>query len=262
MQKQQSLTIRVKNSVVQGINERPFPKHQKIKKKKTKALFMKKILLLLLLFISVISCKQPSINVDEETAKAKVEKIHAGSDSLPIKADRTLTEIDTLSNATDNAALVLTSNALQVVNKQTGTTTPLPFGLKFNELVAIVERVLDLKVNSIQVNSDCGAGPLKMAAWSNGLTLVFQDKRKQRDWIFEGWFMRTLPNALPRLTTLAGVGIGSTRAEMENAYQIQVSKTSLGYEFSTASNLYGIFSGSNKEATITDMWSGLSCNFR
>jgi hypothetical protein len=79
---------------------------------------------------------------------------------------------------------------------------------------------------------------------------------------FVGWYMGATAGASQELTTMAGVGIGTTRAEMESAYVIEVNKTSLGHEFSTDGGLYGIFDGPGQQAKITNIWSGLICNFR
>ena len=74
---------------------------------------------------------------------------------------------------------------------------------------------------------------------------------------FAGWAVNA---AGP--TTMSGVGIGSTRAEMEDVYAgVTVSETSLGQEFA-AGQLYGILDGPGPQAKITAMWSGVSCNFR
>lgn len=51
-----------------------------------------------------------------------------------------------------------------------------------------------------------------------------------------------------KISTMTGISIGSTKAEMESAYVSTVSQTTLGYEFPTSSGLYGIFKGSEKEA--------------
>lgn len=122
-------------------------------------------------------------------------------------------------------------------------------------MLKIVNSVLQSGVPEAGLNSECGNSPLKMASWDNGLTLVFQEA--QGDWRFVGWFMGVAPgNSEPLTTMAAGIGIGSTRAEMKSAYVIDVSKTSLGHEFSTSAGLYGIFSGSSDSARITSLWSG------
>jgi hypothetical protein len=61
---------------------------------------------------------------------------------------------------------------------------------------------------------------------------------------------------------MAGIGIGSRLEEIQSAYEIEVRKTSLGYEFSTAAGMYGILDGAGKNAKIINLWSGVSCNFR
>lgn len=163
--------------------------------------------------------------------------------------------------------LILTSNALQIINKETGSTAEIPFGKPFDQMIEIVSNILQSKPKSIGINSECGAGPLKMATWNNGLTIVFQNKKSisgtpETDWSFAGWFVGSNSRNFPKISTMAGISVESTRAEMESAYVIAVSKSSLGYEFSTSSGLFGIFDGPGKQAKITNLWSGVSCNFR
>lgn len=198
---------------------------------------------------SIRSAKDSSLRVDEEM--------------MPVIKEDTLAII----NQVSNQSLSLTSNALQLVNKQTGSTTEIKFGMPINELMDIVSNVLQTKHSSIGINTECGAGPLKMVNWNNGLGLVFKEKKIQAgasktDWLFEGWYTTLSKASAVKPTTIAGIGIGSTRAQMEEAYIIKVTKTSLGHEFATSSGLYGIFNGAGKDARIINMWSGTSCNFR
>ena len=160
--------------------------------------------------------------------------------------------------------LALASNALQLVSQPTGSTREIPFGMPQGELVEVVSKVLQAKPRSIGINTECGAGPLKMASWSNGLTLVFQEKKAgtAKEWQFVGWYAGAPSGAAPKVATMAGVGIGSTRAALEAAYAVKVAKTTLGQEFSTSAGLYGLLDGPGKEALITSLWSGTSCNFR
>ncbi|HSN47150.1 MAG TPA: hypothetical protein VLR29_00170 [Flavobacterium sp.] len=175
---------------------------------------------------------------------------------------------DSAASITKNThALLLTSNALQLIDVKTGSTVAIPCGTPIDRMVAITNTALQSKPTTIGINNECGAGPLKMTSWSNGLTLVFQQKESDRadlktGWKFAGWYMGIGSGSAPKVSTMAGISVGSTRAEMESAYVIAVSKTSLGYEFSTSSGLYGIFDGPEMEAEITSLWSGLSCNFR
>lgn len=164
-------------------------------------------------------------------------------------------------------SLVLTADALELVDQISGSSNELPFGTPQNQITEIINNALQSKAVSIGVNTECGAGPLKMVAWSNGLTLVFQEnntknREPKTDWLFEGWYIDGIKEGANKLTTMAGIGIGSTLEEMQSAYVIEVKKTSLGEEFSTASGLYGILDGTGKDAKIIHLWSGVSCNFR
>lgn len=164
-------------------------------------------------------------------------------------------------------SLVLTSDALQLVDQITGSTNELPFGTSENQMTEIINNSLQSTSVSTGVNTECGAGPLKMVSWSNGLTLVFQENNTKSagqkiDWLFQGWSVDGTKEDVQKLTTMAGVGIGSTLEEIQSAYEIEVRKTSLRYEFSTAEGMYGILDGAGKDAKITHLWSGVSCNFR
>lgn len=157
-------------------------------------------------------------------------------------------------------ALALSANALQIINSNTGSTKEIGFGIAQDQTIATVEKVLKLKPK-LGINSECGAGPLKMATWDNGLTLLFQEKKGE--WLFVGWAANEAKNQQLKLNTMAGIGVGSSRKEMESAYVIKVTKSSLGNEFATKSeDIFGIFDGPTENAKITNMWSGVSCNFR
>ena len=159
------------------------------------------------------------------------------------------------------STIALSANAIQIVNQTSGSTKEIAFGMPLEQLVEIVENVLKSKP-TINMNSECGAGPLKFATWDNGLTLLFQEK-KNDEWLFAGWAANKPKNNQTKLNTMANVGIGTSRKEIESAYVINVSKTSLGYEFSTKFNdFFGIFDGPNENSKITNLWSGVSCNFR
>ena len=158
--------------------------------------------------------------------------------------------------------LALTSNALQLVNSMSGSTTEITFGKPLEQMVETLNKVFESEVASIGINSECGAGPLKMAVWKNGLNVVFQKQKSSGEWQFAGWYIGKSAGNLKGLQTMAGIGIGSTRQQMESAYVIKLSKISLGNEFSTTAGLYGILDGTDNNAKITDMWSGLTCIFR
>ncbi len=157
-------------------------------------------------------------------------------------------------------SLALSSNSLKIIDQSSGSTNTISFETPVDKTIETIEKVLKSKP-AININSECGAGPLKMATWENGLTLLF--KKNKESWLFVGWAANEPKIQQMKLTTMAGIGVGSTRKEMESAYSIKVSKTSLGSEFSTQSDdLFGIFDGPDENAKITNLWSGISCNFR
>ncbi|MBA3987173.1 MAG: hypothetical protein H0X63_11515 [Flavobacteriales bacterium] len=210
---------------------------------------MKIVCLFFCLFFLLISCQNStpennSIVVDKDSVVSTKSDIETTSQDVAAKP-----------------LLALTSNALQLVDSNTGSTREIPFEMPEGQMVDMLTNVLGELPNSIQVNEECGAGSLKMASWNNGLTIVFQEEQESQ-WIFAGWFAEAPSNSAQKITTMAGIGIGSTRAEMEDVYEIEVYESTLGQEFSTTSGLHGIFDGTSKNAKIEHMWSGLSCNFR
>lgn len=196
-----------------------------------------------------LSCQTSEKKIENSLQQSEIQK-----DTLP-KAKKS------------EESLVLTSGALQLVDQITGASNELPFGTPENQLTEIINNTLKSKAVSIGVNAECSAGPLKMVAWSNGLTVVFQENNTKSadlkiDWLFQGWFIDVTKEGANKLTTMAGLGIGTTLAEIQSDYEIDVKKTSFGQEFSTASGLHGILDGTGKNAKIIHLWSGVSCNFR
>ena len=201
--------------------------------------------------ITIIACQNNTQNTTNSDSTLN-------KDSLVIAKTDTIKQIEIQEV---KSTIALSANAIQIVNQTSGSTKEIAFGMRLEQLVEIVENVLKSKP-TINMNSECGAGPLKFATWDNGLTLLFQEKKKD-EWLFAGWAANKPKNNQTKLTTMANVGIGTSRNEIESAYVINVTRTSLGYEFSTKSNdFFGIFDGPNENSKITNLWSGVSCNFR
>ncbi|HET6567500.1 MAG TPA: hypothetical protein VFG50_06010, partial [Rhodothermales bacterium] len=104
-------------------------------------------------------------------------------------------------------------------------------------------------------NAECGAGPLAYARWGDGLMVSFSDGA------FAGWMVDGREAGAEHYTTMAGIGISSTRAEIDQVYVIDVEQTSLGTEFG-AGDLYGLLSGPAPGDTVTNLWAGTTCIFR
>ncbi len=106
---------------------------------------------------------------------------------------------------------------------------------------------------TVEMLEECGAGPLQASRFG-GLTLAAQDGK------FAGWWVdgRAKP---PSPKTAAGIGIGSTRAELDAAYPLEEFESSLGDEFTT-NGLAGLISGEGKSGKITHLWAGATCIMR
>ena len=152
--------------------------------------------------------------------------------------------------------LAIESEGLRLFDPASGSARPIPFGTPRDAVMAALGfRGAPASTNRLE---ECGAGPLDQASWSDGLTLYFQDSK------FAGWALggeREAGDGKGAITTASGIGIGSTRAELEAAYKAEVFDSSLGTEFA-AGELFGILEGAGSKAKITHLWAGTSCNMR
>ena len=135
------------------------------------------------------------------------------------------------------------------MNAATGSTRLLPFGAPEAQVLTALQPLRGAPPERSS-SDECGAGPLAFASWPDELQLVFQEGR------FVGWSLDQRG-----LTTMNGLGVGSTRAELQGAYGAQVGESTLGTEFS-AGNLHGLLSGPATDARITTLWAGTICAFR
>lgn len=152
-----------------------------------------------------------------------------------------------------SAPVVLDSGGVRVADAA-GQPVSLRFGMAATEVVAALTRAAGAPGEQGE-NGECGAGASTYARWPGGLTLWFQDER------FGGWAADDRAPGARRPATASGVGIGSTRAALDQAYTVAVEQTSLGQEFE-AEGIYGVLSGTAPDARITALWSGTTCIFR
>lgn len=149
----------------------------------------------------------------------------------------------------DAAALAVEGEGLRFFARSTGSATPLAFGLDADQVLGVLERNRGTAARG--TNEDCGAGPVQYANWADGLSVVLQNGR------FVGWGLDR--RAAGAIQTANGIGPGSTRAELDEAFgTVTVSQTSLGAEFA-AGEVFGLLDGPGPTAKITDMWAGVSC---
>jgi hypothetical protein len=134
-------------------------------------------------------------------------------------------------------AVALDPEGLRLVDRQSGSA---------EQVVASVSAAQGYAPSERGTNSECGAGALDYATWSDGLTLWFQTGT------FAGWAVN---EAGP--TLMSGISVGSSRADLEGAHVIQVEESTLGTEFASA-GFYGIL----EAGRVSNLWAGVSCNFR
>lgn len=153
--------------------------------------------------------------------------------------------------------LALSEHGLDLVDADTGAIRHLAFGQPLEDVLAYLAR---LRGDPAQrgVNTDCGAGALDIATWNDGLAVLGQDGR------FAGWSLDgagAQGSSGSDLTTVGGIGLGSTRRALESLHAVQVGESSLGTEFA-AGDLYGLLASDAADAAIVHLWAGTSCIFR
>lgn len=99
-------------------------------------------------------------------------------------------------------------------------------------------------------DQECGAGALSFANFREGLGLYFRDGK------FAGWDLDGREGG--RFATAAGIGIGSTRKQLESAHAISIEDSTLGIEF-TSGGLSGLLSTREPAGEITNLWAGVTC---
>lgn len=155
-------------------------------------------------------------------------------------------------SAESGPLLNLTPEGLAVIDAGSGTSRALTFGLDQAMVRQVVTAARGAPTGQ-GTNPECGAGPLDFAQFAGDLTLWFQGGA------FAGWALGR--GGAADLRTAAGLGVGSTRAELESAYEARVEETTLGQEF-TAGDLSGILASSAPDARVEAMWAGVGCVFR
>lgn len=142
--------------------------------------------------------------------------------------------------------LALEGEGLRLFNAATGTSRPLPFGTEGTLLRSTLESASGGGPVEEGFSPDCVATFIR---WSDGLTTWVAGDR------FVGWSLRDDASSL---TTPTGVGIGSTRSELEDSYAADVFTSTVGIEFSTG-GLAGILDSTRSDARITHLWAGHTC---
>lgn len=184
--------------------------------------------------IALVGCDRSQPAAPTEPAPAPPAAI-AKAEPQPVQAD---------------GGLAIEGEGLRIFDTQ-GASRDIPFGTAQAAAIAAVAASTGRPAPSVTTNEECGAGPVQFAEFPGGLQLLFQNNN------FLGWVVSE-----PGLTTTDGMGVGSTRASVENSRTIEiVSGSTLEGEF-TSGDVHGILSSTAAAGTVTRLWAGLSCAFR
>lgn len=144
--------------------------------------------------------------------------------------------------------IALDGDGLMLVDRS-GSTRAVAFGTPEAQLLSAATAALGGSSDRTS-NVECGAGPLEFVSFAGGLTVNLQAAK------FVAWSVRTAGGQ--QLRTMSGIGLGSTRAELEGVYAAKVVTSSLGVEFS-AGGLAGVLASKAATAPITHLWAGANC---
>lgn len=149
------------------------------------------------------------------------------------------------------AQLVISGGGLQTINPDNGSTTVFDFGTDQARLTEVLTTVTGTAIDE-SLNEECPPGPLFSITWANGLMTYFQDGQ------FVGWMFS---DETSDLSTMAGITTGSSLAELEAVYNLDVFEDSLGVEFYTGT-LSGLLTANQPDGQVTHLWAGMVCIFR
>ncbi|MBW4331418.1 hypothetical protein KY084_11130 [Stakelama sp. CBK3Z-3] len=151
--------------------------------------------------------------------------------------------------ATVTPLLNIAPDSIALVDPQSGRTRRVQFGTQASDALDAVGRAAGEPVER-GTNRECESGPLDFARFDDGLTLLVKDGD------FVGWSLQ----APSKVSTMSGVGIGSTRKQFASSYKVENVANSEGREVK-AGAMHALLSGDGAQAKIARLWAGASCHF-
>ncbi|AJA10498.1 Conserved Putative secreted protein [Sphingopyxis fribergensis] len=191
---------------------------------------------------------------------AMLAACNPAADKAPVDADPVAPAMPEAKADGPNAATTAVSldgDGLRFVDKNSGKTSLLPFGVPRAQAESALANVAG-KEDDRSTNAECGAGSMEFTRY-DAMTLNFQNGK------FAGWFLGNEPGAAT-YSTMSGIGIGTTRAKAsESVTIVDLEDSTLGEEFSigTGDNLIGgMFAAPGDAAKIDALFAGTNCFFR
>lgn len=170
------------------------------------------------------------------------------ADTLVVSAAPDTTGASTLdaAPAPDAPRIALDPDGLRVVEVPTGASRVIAFGSSREEAVRAVVASRGAVADSVAI-PDCA---LAATRFDDGLVLLDQKA------VFVGWSLER--DASATYTTVAGVGIGTSRAALDSAYETRVEETGLGTEFS-AGGIHGLLTTPAPTGRVAALRAGTTC---
>lgn len=150
--------------------------------------------------------------------------------------------------------LALDSEGLRAVEGPNGRTSLLAFGDPVDQAIAGLNIIFGSAPSDDGTNEECGGGAARIVQWNNGFSILAQDGK------LAGWEAQ---QAGP--TTTNGIGVGSSRAQLDGAFQPTVEQSTLGTEFRIGEDegaIGGLLSADGPQGRVTSLWAGFTCHFR
>ena len=218
-----------------------------------KALFIS--ILSLLLLLGFTACSNTSSDTvsgsDTDNSQTKVEGAESSTTERESAANGA---VETETEKLTDAVLTLSGDGLLLLDEQSRKTQTIPFDTDIATSTAAISSVLGEPTQKTQ-NSECPAGAMSFITWSNGLSInIIKDR-------FVGWTVKRNTKSA-NLTTINGIGLGKTLADLKENYSVEVIESTLGTEFIASNSLFGLLSANEPNGVITNLWSGIACNFR
>lgn len=146
--------------------------------------------------------------------------------------------------------LAIEGEGLRVFDAE-GAAPALPFGTPQETVITAVNATTGGAAPEQSANEECGQGPVQFAQYANGLQLLFQEGE------FKGWLLDEAG-----LTTADGIGVGTSRADLNAARPVEIDpQSSLGIEF-TAGDISGFLTAADGSGTVESLYAGDTCFFR
>ena len=170
--------------------------------------------------------------------------------ALPVVSASLLLSLLTVACTQSNKSnpVTLSPTGLSVTTLESTNATELSFGDSMTDVSTTLEAVLGESVGRIE-DTECG---LLLNAWEDNLMTVEKDNQ------FVGWAVQRSDSG-STYTTADGLGIGSTRKQLEAISELESKKEGDHSEFETANGYKGGLNGGTPDAVIYTFSAGESC---